>query len=158
MREQKEFAFADAETASSETTLDLVVPVTTPDLTRAALDAANRMGMGLNATLRLIKIQVVPFPMDLSQSPVYLDFLKSQLQRYESELPLAGEIRLARELEPGLLGTLSPNSIVVLATGKRLWRTRNERLAAALRRAGHKVVLVSRDGVSREDKAEATHA
>ncbi|HEX4274975.1 MAG TPA: hypothetical protein VHZ74_06455 [Bryobacteraceae bacterium] len=158
MREQKEFAFADAETASSETTLDLVVPVTTPDLTRAALDAANRMGMGLNATLRLIKIQVVPFPMDLSQSPVYLDFLKSQLQRYESELPVAGEIRLARELEPGLLGTLSPNSIVVLATGKRLWRTRNERLAAALRRAGHKVVLVSRDGVSREDKAEATHA
>jgi hypothetical protein len=96
--------------------------------------------------------------MDLSQSPVYLDFLKSQLQRYESELPVAGEIRLARELEPGLLGTLSPNSIVVLATGKRLWRTRNERLAAALRRAGHKVVLVSRDGVSREDKAEATHA
>jgi hypothetical protein len=158
MREQKEFAFADAETASSETTLDLVVPVTTPDLTRAALDAANRMGMGLNATLRLIKIQVVPFPMDLSQSPVYLNFLKSQLQRYESELPVAGEIRLARELEPGLLGTLSPNSIVVLATGKRLWRTRNERLAAALRRAGHKVVLVSRDGVSREDKAEATHA
>lgn len=158
MREQKEFAFADAETASSETTLDLVVPVTTPDLTRAALDAANRMGLGLNATLRLIKIQVVPFPMDLSQSPVYLDFLKSQLQRYESELPVAGEIRLARELEPGLLGTLSPNSIVVLATGKRLWRTRNERLAAALRRAGHKVVLVSRDGVSREDKAEATHA
>lgn len=158
MREQKEFAFADAETASSETTLDLVVPVTTPDLTRAALDAANRMGMGLNATLRLIKIQVVPFPMDLSQSPVYLNFLKSQLQRYESELPVAGEIRLARELEPGLLGTLSPNSIVVLATGKRLWRTRNERLAAALRRAGHKVVLVSRDGVSREDKAEATYA
>lgn len=150
MKKQSQFAvpgFDAVESAATETTLDLVVPVTTPDLTRAALAAANRMGAGLNANLRLIKVQVVPFPMDINQSPVYLDFLRSQLQRYESELPVTAEIRLARELEPGLIGTLTPSSIVVLATGKRLWRTRNERLAAQLRREGYKVVMV-----------EATHA
>jgi hypothetical protein len=146
MKKQSQFAIPgleDIETQSTQITLDLVVPVTNPDLTRAALAAANRMGVGLNATLRLIKIQVVPFPMDINQSPVYLDFLRSQLARYECELPVAAEIRLARELEPALIGTLTPNSIVILATGKRLWRTRNERLAAHLRREGYKVVMES---------------
>jgi fructoselysine-6-P-deglycase FrlB-like protein len=46
-------------------------------------------------------------------------------------------------LEPGLLSTLDRESVVILASGKRPWRTRNERLAESLRRAGHKVVLVS---------------
>ncbi|HWF11572.1 MAG TPA: hypothetical protein VG297_24055 [Bryobacteraceae bacterium] len=145
MKNQSQFAIPgldEVETSVTGTALDLVIPVTTPDLTRAALAAANRMGAGLNATLRLIKIQVVPFPMDLHQSPVYLDFLRSQLVRYESELPIAAEIRLSRELEPGLVGTLTRNSIVVLATGKRLWRTRTEGLAAVLRKEGYRVVVV----------------
>ena len=81
-----------------------MVPFTTPELTRVALDAANRMGAGLNATLRLVKVQVVPFPLDLEQSPVYIDFLKNQLAQFQSELPVAGEIRLAREFEAGSAG------------------------------------------------------
>lgn len=131
------------EQVQHEAELDLVVPFTTPELTRVALDAANRMGGGLNATLRLVKVQVVPFPLDLDQSPVYIDFLKDQLTHFQSELPVAGEIRLAREFEAGLLGTLGRDSVVILAAPKRPWRTRNERLAASLRRAGHKVVLIT---------------
>lgn len=100
------------------------------------------MGSGLNATLRLVKVQVVPYPTDVSQSPVYIEFLKKQLEQFESELPAAGEIRLAREFEGGLEGALAPDSVVVLATRKRPWRTRNERLAASLRRGGHRVVLI----------------
>ncbi len=131
------------EQVQHEAELDLVVPFTTPELTRVALDAANRMGGGLNATLRLVKVQVVPFPLDLEQSPVYIDFLKDQLTHFQSELPVAGEIRLAREFEAGLLGTLGRDSVVILAAPKRPWRTRNERLGASLRRNGHKVVLVT---------------
>jgi hypothetical protein len=93
----------------------------------------------------LIKVQVVPFPLDLDQSPVYIDFLKQQLSEFKTELPAAGEIRLARDFEEGLAGTLGRDSVVILATPKRLWRTRTERLAASLRRRGHKVVLVSRE-------------
>jgi hypothetical protein len=135
------------EQVQHEAELDLVVPFTTPELTRVALDAANRMGGGLNATLRLVKVQVVPYPLDLGQSPVYIDFLKDQLMHFQSELPVAAEIRLAREFEAGLLGTLGRDSVVILAAPKRPWRTRNERLAASLRRAGHKVILVTQ-GVS----------
>ena len=140
---QKEYEAIGSANQTAE--LDLVVPFTTPELTRVAVDAANRMGAGLNATLRLVKVQVVPYPMDLYQSPVHIDFLKSQLARIPSELPVASEIRLARELEAGLLDTLTSNSVVILAARKRLWRTRSEHLAASLRRAGHKVVLVNQE-------------
>ena len=144
MRERSQSGLAVIERAQHEAALDLVVPFTTPEFTRVALDAANRMGGGLNPTLRLVKVQVVPFPLDLDQSPVYIDFLKSQLAQFRSELPVVGEIRLAREFEAGLLGTLGRDSVVILATRKRPWRTRNKRLAATLRRAGHKVVLVAK--------------
>jgi hypothetical protein len=146
MRERIQLGSGVIEQVQHEAELDLVVPFTTPELTRVALDAANRMGGGLNATLRLVKVQVVPYPLDLKQSPVYIDFLKDQLTHFQSELPIAGEVRLARELEDGLLGTLGRDSVVILATPKRPWRTRSERLAGSLRRGGHKVVLVTQGG------------
>ncbi len=134
----------------TEAALDLVVPFTTPELTTQALNAAQRMGTGLNAVIRLLKIQVVPFPLDLAQSPVLLEFLRQQLSSLQSKLPVSGqpscavscEVRLARDFEPGLEGVLSEHSLIVLAADKRPWRTRTERLAASLRRAGHTVVLV----------------
>jgi hypothetical protein len=151
---QRESELTIVEQSPRATELDLVVPFTTPELTRAALDAANRMGAGLNAALRLIKVQVVPFPMDPDQSPVYTDFLTKQLEQFESAvLPTTGEIRLARDFEEGLEGTLGRDSIVILATPKRPWKTHTERLAGSLRRRGHKVVLVSP-----MDKQEAVNA
>jgi hypothetical protein len=145
MRESTQFGSGVIEQAQHEAELDLVVPFTTPELTRAALGGANRMGAGLNATLRLVKVQVVPFPLDLNQSPVYIDFLKEQLAQFHSDLPVTGEIRLAREFEAGLLGSLGRDSVVILATPRRPWRTRNQRLAATLRRAGHKVILMNEE-------------
>jgi hypothetical protein len=56
MKENKQFGLEAIEQADYEAELDLVVPFTTPDLTRVALDAANRLGAGLHATLRLVKV------------------------------------------------------------------------------------------------------
>jgi hypothetical protein len=120
--------------------LDLVVPFTTPDLTRIAIKAAERLSPGLHASVRLLKVQLVPFP--LQQSPVHLGFLKRQLEAFQSELPLSAHILLAREYEPDLMRALGPGSIVILASKCRPWRTRSESLAAKLRRGGHQVVLV----------------
>lgn len=143
MIQNTHFRLASVEQTRHTAELDLVVPFTTPELTRAALDAASRMGNGLNATVRLVKIQVVPFPMELDQSPVYIDFLKDQLAHLRSDLPVAREIRLTRDFEEGLLRILGGGSVVILATPRRPWKTRNERLASALRRAGHKAILVA---------------
>ena len=142
MRENTISNIGVVEPVQHQAELDLVVPFTTPELTRSAVEAADRMGAGLNAAIRLVKVQVVPFPMDLSQSPVYIDFLKEQLSQFKTELPAAGEIRLSREFEPGLEGTLTGDSLVILATKKRPWRTHTERLAASLRHSGHNVILI----------------
>jgi hypothetical protein len=142
MRQQAYGAMSLGQTTTQQAELDLVVPFTTPDLTRAALHTASQMGAGLGAAIRLVKIQCVPYPLDLDQSPVYLDFLRQQLQSFQAELPLTGEIRLAREFEQGLEGTLHENSVVVLSSPNRPWRTRNERLAANLQRRGRKVILL----------------
>jgi|HubBroStandDraft_2_1064218.scaffolds.fasta_scaffold727476_1 hypothetical protein len=153
MTERTQFGLGVIEQEKHAAELDLVVPFTNPELTRTALDAANGMGTGLNATLRLIKVQVVPFPLELDQSPVYIQFLKDQMAQFRSDLPVAGEIRLAREFEQGLLGTLGRESVVILATPRRPWTTRNERLARTLRRAGHKVVLVYPDAIQEAKNA-----
>jgi hypothetical protein len=146
---QKQPVLTIAEQAPQAAELDLVIPFTTPELTRAAINAANRMGAGLNAALRLVRVQVVPFELDLHRSPVFIDFLKEQLAGFESALPMAGEVRLARDFEDGLKGTLGPDSVVILATKRRLWRTNTERLSRRLRRFGYRTVLVG---------TEAAHA
>ena len=142
MKQYKQAVVETTHAERQEARLDLVVPFTTPELTLAALNAANRLGEELDAGVRLVKIQVVPWPLDLMQSPVPAEFLKDQLERFASALPMKREIRFAREFEPGLLGALNEHSVVILATRKRPWRTRTERLAAQLRRHGYNVVIV----------------
>jgi hypothetical protein len=143
MRQLRENHGQVAERIKHQVRLDLVVPFTTPQLTQAALNAANRLGAGLNAEIRLLKVQVVPFPLDLSHSPVPEQFLERQMRGFRSAMPTRCEIRFAREAEPGLLSGLNRSSLVILASAKRLWTTRTERLAQSLRRAGHTVVMVS---------------
>jgi hypothetical protein len=145
MRPPKPDSFS---TASEPTTrfhpakLDLVVPFTTFRQTRAALDEAGRMAPGLNADIRLVKIQVIPYPLQLNETPVYLGFLRQQLDHLRAGTGVRSELYFAREFEPALLDTLSDESVVVLASKRRPWPTRNERLAACLRREGYSVVLV----------------
>jgi hypothetical protein len=118
------------------------VPFTTSSLTQLALDAADRMGAGLDASIRLIRVQVVPYPLDLAQTPVACDFIRGELSLLHSELPLSEEIRLARDSAEGLKGALRKGSVVVVAYHRRVWITPQERLAASLRRAGYQVVLL----------------
>jgi hypothetical protein len=142
MRSFKQAAIEPARPIRHQARLDLVVPFTTPRLTMSALRAASRLGAELNADIRLIRVQAVPFPLDLDHPPVPADFLRAQLERIAAELPAACEIRLAREFEAGLRGALREHSLIILATRRRPWRTRTERLATKLRRDGYTVVLV----------------
>ena len=135
-----ETLWPEVDVEGHEAELDLVVPFTTPALTRAAIRAAEQLGDGLEASIRLIKLQVVPYQVE--ECPINLEFLQEQLNRFESKLPLRVVIVLTREDEADLLQALRPDSIVVLASEKRIWRTRTERLAAKLRNSGHRVVLV----------------
>jgi len=131
-------------TAQAEFTrpdLEIVVPFTTPQLTRAALREAERLSAGLRAHVHLIKVQVVPYPLDLRHSPVSLDFLRDQLMAMPCDLPAIVDIHFARDTHPALTAAMKPGAVIVLTSKRRPWRTREERLAAQLRRAGHEVLM-----------------
>ena len=53
---------------------------------------------------------------------------------------------LARYWDEGFRRALKPASIVVIGVHRRLWPTREEKLARLLTRDGHNVVLVDMEG------------
>ena len=129
------------QTEVAQQELEIVVPFTTPFLTQAALQRAEALGAGLNAHVRLVKVQVVPFPLELDHPPVSVEFLSDRLGAMCCHLPMMMEIHLAREVVPALNAALKPNSIVVLTSKWRPWKTHQEKLAAELKRAGHQVLI-----------------
>jgi hypothetical protein len=123
--------------------LDLVVPFTTPRLTETALRAAARLGAGLDSAVRVVKVQVIPFPLDMNHPPVPVEFLEEQLESFRGAA--SHEVCFAREFEQGLRSVLRFRSLVVMAFQKRPWRTHTERVAASLRMAGYTVVMVNEE-------------
>lgn len=129
------------EGTAQDSMLDLVVPFTTYGLTQQALDAANRLGTNLNAHIRLVRPVVVPYPLELEKPPVLLEFLRTEMERLHSAIAPEFEIQLTRDGDSALRRSLRQSSVVILATKKRPWMTRTERLARAIRRTGHAVVM-----------------
>jgi hypothetical protein len=124
-------------------TVDIVVPYTTPQLTRLAVREADELAAKLPSRIRVLRLHGVPFPDDLRYPPVALDILREQARQVArgvktSEITLV----LTRDPEAALLKTLRPGSIVVIGTRKRWWRTAQERLARICERHGYQVAIV----------------
>ncbi|HKD08554.1 MAG TPA: hypothetical protein VKB79_21815 [Bryobacteraceae bacterium] len=127
----------------AEDPLDIVVPFTNPRETIAALRAASWLGEGLKARIRVVRVQVVPYPLDTNHPHIPVSFLRNQMSALTRGFDVDCEVRLAREFEQGLKRAISARSITVLASKKRPWPTRVERLAARLRKDGSHVFVVS---------------
>ena len=124
--------------------VQVVIPHRTPELTRAALHYAASLANDLNVRLRLVDVHVVPYGVPLEEptvSPKHLIRKIRNLAR-ESSLPVSPEIVYARDWEQGLRRSLSPGSIVLMAIKRSWWRTSEKRLAARLRKLGHQVMWV----------------
>lgn len=121
----------------------IVVPYTTLEFTRAALRHAG-VCTDLDIHVSLVDIQVVPFPCPLNHPPVNKKFSEQRLVELFSETGLRGNIAVlyTRDWLEGFKKVLEPGSLVVVATKKRWWRTRQEKLARALTKAGHHVMLL----------------
>lgn len=121
--------------------LDIVVPFTTSSLTRAALTAAKRLSAGLTPLVRVVKVQVVPFPLQLEATPVSATVLRRNLAPVADQFGAYLQICFTRDSKEGLLQTLALNSVVVIAARRRWWKSREQRLAEWLRHRGGNVVL-----------------
>ena|SRR5690242_4902485 len=132
------------EVSGSSRALHVCVPFTTSVLTRAALNAAAALTRNLGARLTLMSVLIVPFPLPLERPAVSLNFVEHELQvvARDVELELDARVVIARDRPSAFLRAVSPGSLVVLATKKRWWPTRQLKLARLLARAGHSVALL----------------
>ena len=124
--------------------LELVVPYTDPDLTRALLQKAAALTAGLQARISLVAVHSVPFPADFRCPTSTHAFLVEQLTELAAAcpLPVSPLVVLARSREEGFRYALRQESTVLVGSRRRFWRTSEERLARTLVADGHKVALL----------------
>ena len=119
----------------------VVVPYTTPELTRAALRHA-AVCIDLAVHVVVADIQVVPFPCSFDTPPINKEFSERRLRELlrETGLPGHAAVLYARDWLEGFKRLLEPGSLVVLATQRRWWPTRERKIARSLAKAGHQVM------------------
>ena len=113
-----------------------------PDATKS-LDVASGLARGLGARVTVHVAQVIPYPLALRSPQVPVQFAEQQLLAMAGEQPVETSIRmyLCRDLTETIRRVLKLDSVVIVGGRKRWWPTREYRLAAALRRDGHHVIL-----------------
>ncbi len=128
---------------ASESRLAVSVVFTSASATTVALRKAGALADSLNARIKLVAPQVVPYPLPLESPPVLLDFSEHRLQEIAMESPVETtvQIYLCRDSWETLKVVLAPRSLVVIGGNRRWWPTKEEKLARRLRRGGHEVVF-----------------
>src|SRR6266850_195426 len=94
--------------------------------------------------IHLIDVHTVPFPCPMECPPVSKEHSERRLLELaqQSRLPGRAHVVYSRDQFEGFLGALQPKSLVLLATKKRWWPTRETKLARFLTQAGHEVMLL----------------
>ena len=128
--------------------LSIVIPHTETALTEAALHEAVRLAISLNARITLLAARIQPFPEPLDPTQGYPGLPELMTLAEAVGLPVTVQIVYARDWETACEHSLAQGSLIVMAARKKWRRTREERLAQWLTRAGHKVTLVPYQGGS----------
>jgi len=123
---------------------ELFIPLTTFELTLAALEAAAELSEGMLPAITLLAVNVVPRPLPLHLPDVPPQHLGGQLLRLVARSGVSANVAviLARDRNLALARAIPLGSLVFVATRYRWWTTAEESLAQTLRRHGHKVTLL----------------
>jgi hypothetical protein len=124
---------------SLQATMEVVVLHTTVAETLQALKAAAHLAQDLSARIRLLVLEVVPYPLPLDQPTVPLPFTSRRFRTLaeNASIDTRVDIHLVRDREKTMDSVLEPNSVVVMG-GRRPWWP--NQLAKRLERAGHQIV------------------
>jgi hypothetical protein len=122
---------------------NIAVLFTTIEATAAALRTAGALALRWNAGITVVAPQVVPFPRQLADPPVSVEFNEWQLAEMTKQLPVETTVAvyLCRDKHETLLSVLPAHSVVVIGARRHMWPTAEDRLAKALRSAGHEVIV-----------------
>ena len=109
------------------------------------MKSAGDLAGSLGCRITLVVPQIVPYPLPLEQAPVSSSWSKRRFEAVARESPVETSVRvyLCRDRVTTLKAVLKPHSIVFIGGRKRWWwPTPDERLAKALRRAGHEAIFL----------------
>jgi hypothetical protein len=125
--------------------LEVIVLHTTTRSTLQALRTAARLAEGLAARIRLLVLEIVPYPLPVSAPQVPMEFTHRHFRTVASETAIDTDvdIRLGRDKAQMLESALKPHSLVVMAAKTGWWPTAEKRLAKRLENLGHQVVVCS---------------
>ncbi len=129
--------------------LEVHVIFTTPEATRAALKATEKLVQGLNARIHLLVPQVVPLNFSLTSPPISIPFIERRSMAMALECRGDAEIRvqvlLCGDRQQCIERVLKPRSLAVIGGKKRWWPTPEQKLAKALQSSGHRVIRVDEE-------------
>jgi len=129
--------------ACGDKPLEVIVLHTTTKATLQALRTAARLAEGLAAHIRLLVLEIVPYPLPVSAPPVPVEFTHRRFRTValETKIDTDVDIRLGRDKAQMLESALKPHSLVVMAVKTGWWPSAEKRLAKRLERTGHQVVV-----------------
>jgi len=132
---------------TSDCSLEVIVLHTPTAGTLKALRTAAGLAEGLAARIRLLVLQVVPYPLSLNAPDVPVTFTRRRFRTIAADANIEThvDIRFGRDQAQMLAGSIKPRSVVVLGGRRRWWPTAESRLAKRLERQGHQVMFSSLD-------------
>jgi hypothetical protein len=137
---------------------ELNVLYTTRQATEAALEAAAELAAPMGAEIRLLALQVIPYPLPIGSPTVPVAFTARWLESLAARTPVRTRIQvyLCRDRRSALMRCLKPHALVVMGVRERWWPAWEERLARWLRAQGRPVLTAPAKGGNA--KAEQNHS
>lgn len=127
---------------SLQATMEVVVLHTTITETLQALKTAAHLAHGLSARIRLLVLEVVPYPLPLDRPNVPLPFIRRRFRTLAADASIETnvDIHLVRDPDKTIESVLEPHSVIVMGAHRTWWPNAHSRVARRLERLGHQVV------------------
>jgi hypothetical protein len=122
--------------------MEVVVLHTTVTETLQALKTAAQLAHDLSARIRLLVLEVVPYPLPLDHPHVTLPFTRRRFRTLAENVAIETsiDIHLVRDPDKTIESVLEPHSIIVMGAHRCWWPNAHSRVAKRLERLGHQVV------------------
>ena len=130
---------------SQQATMEVVVLHTNIAETLEALKTAARLAQDLSGRIRLLVLEVVPYPLPLDRPNVPLPFTRRRFYTLAANASIETnvDIHLVRDAAETIGSMLEPHSVVVMGARGKWWPNAGRRMANRLERLGHQIVYAA---------------
>jgi hypothetical protein len=129
--------------------MEVVVLHTTITETLRALKTAAHLAHGLSARIRLLVLEVVPYPLPLDRPNVPLPFTRRRFHTLAANgddvthVETNVDIHLVRDPDKTIESVLEAHSVIVMGAHRTWWPNAHSRVARRLERLGHQVIFAN---------------